>query len=201
MDALNRDAISITNACIEEFALELEFLISDDKVRETFLKRWKAAIEEDVRDSVETTGLFVAPPVPRITPHAARSALIEQLKKAPPSTERPLLGKSFKEQPIVTITPQPVIHIDNPKPSKEWVLTDENAIELSRKYPVRIYGTRAGPDAKRKRGSQGYGTIGFSNKTGSYFLILNDGYMQLSNGMIECFFKRAEITMSGFFID
>jgi hypothetical protein len=201
MDAVHRDAVALTNACVDEFALELDFLISDDKVREAFLKRWRAAIAEDVRDSLETTGSFLATSIPRISPQASRSALIDILKKTPPSTERPLLGKSFKEALHERVIPEPAINIEPEQPRREWVLTDDNAIELSRKYPIRIYGTRAGPDAKRKRGSQGYGALGFSNKTGCYFLVLNDGYMQLSNGMIECFFKRAEITMSGFFID
>ena len=202
MDALHRDGIEITWHCVDSFANELEHLIRDSDTRTQFIKRWKEAIKMDIKESIETTGSLQQPPPPKISPKSARSMVIEELRKTPPTTERPLEGVAYRRQmPTEQDRPQlerPIIQ--QPQPLKEWLLSDDDARQLASKYPVRIYGIRAAQDLKRKRGTHGHGSIGF-NRTGNYFLILNDGFLQLSHGMIEVFFKRAEITMHGFFTD
>jgi len=200
MDSLHRDSVALTDECVSTFALELESLIRDEATREAFLRRWRAAIQAEVKESVETTGSLSHPPQSRLTPKSRTQALIEALKKTPPSTERPLHGTAFKQK-IPESSVLPALPSPEPPVEREWVLTEDDALEVAAKYAIRVYGIRAGQDAKRKRGTHGHGALGFSHKTGSYFLILTDGFLQLGNGMIECFFKRAEITMHGFFID
>jgi len=206
MDALHRDGVELTWQCVDTFTAEIEHLIRDSAIRAQFVSRWKEAIKLDIKESLETTGSLQPPPPPKISPKSARSALIGELKKTPPTAERPLEGTA---RPIVLDQERLGVGAlanqdkddERYKVERQWLLSDSDARELAGKYPIRIYGVRANQDLKRKRGTHGQGSIGFSNKTGNYFLILKDGFLQLSHGMVEVFFKRAEITMHGFFTD
>ena len=227
MEALQREGFLLTDACVDEFALELEGLIFDAETRKEFIRRWKAAIAADVAESRETTSSLLPPPAARISPISSKMSILDELRRTPAKTERPLQGlQSLRSETLPSLpaplhtspaalqnapaplhAPQPApLHnapapLHAPRPASEWVLSDEDAQALALKYPVRIFGRRAPQDAKRKRGIQGHGSVGFNNKSGSYFLILAEGFLQLSNGMIEGFFHRAELTMTDFFTD
>lgn len=208
MEALQREGFALTDACVEEFSLELESLIPDYEKRAEFISRWKRAIAADIAESRETTSSLLPPPLPRISPISSKMTILDELRRTPAKQERPLRGvtpDAPRTQPPASLPPpaqstvKPALHASQRAP--EWSLSDDDAKALALKYPLRIFGIRAPQDAKRKRGNQGPGVIGFNNKSGSYFLILNDGVLQLSNGMIEVFFRRAELTMTDFFTD
>ena len=210
VDVLVRDSAALTDLVMRTFLMEeLHHLIPDNQLRMEFFSKWQNCLSDFRRESEDATGSFIKAPPPSQIRQESRSNVLQKLRSTEIVSKKLLEGLVVKNQttntllkPALSYTTDKVIITEkeeNINYRSDWTVNHDDLQRLANVVPVKIFGNRKLQGGKRKRGAAGQGSVGFDPKRGTYFSIISDGFLQFSNGMIEIFFKNAEILLTGFY--
>ena len=176
---LVNDSSVISDLAVKRFCVELQSIIPDMEIRTKFIETWKCEIEKFRKESKSTTGSRINLKPTSVSRPFYKNSVLDKLR---PPRSLPLIDT------LGTISS-----------ASEWIVTEGDLQRLAKTFPVKIFGRRSEASGKRKRGAAGRGALGFDQQSGSYYAEVSDGCLQLSNGLIEIFFTKAELILEGFY--
>jgi hypothetical protein len=209
LHSLIEHSVRISDSAMETFiSHELPLLIKDERTRDELIELWRTRLRQFRTRAAEATGTR------RIPMPTRKDQVLESLKLTR-STSQPRVLRQFnvrwdrlgREAGEVRDSSRPqgqsdllAILMKDEKNSNgdhtgvpEFVLTPELIEKLGKNFAIRMYGRRLLTEGKRKRSSA------YESKSGVIHITVVDGFIQLADGLIELFFKRADVTMGNFF--
>ena len=216
MHTLMDESMRITDLTMDVFiSQQLPFLVPDANTRHELVTLWRQNLKSFRQRATEATGTRKVP-----MPEANQRKVLDVLRKAHVPVKKqeftlkseilPALGiergvpsdgsstgsLTLNRIPgISAIKEEDIFHFfsSETRAVSEFVLTPELVERLSAKFPVRIFGTRVLNDNKRRR------TGAFEPRSGIVNVAVADGFLQLVDGLIEIFFRRADLVLGNFF--